>query len=78
MRFGLLAKLTLPAVALAVVGLGVTTRIGYTKSREAIESVVHQRQLQAVDSIARNARFRRRRRAWRCNPLPGPYSTLPA
>ncbi|MCB1861498.1 MAG: methyl-accepting chemotaxis protein [Gammaproteobacteria bacterium] len=57
MRFGLLAKLTLPTVALAVIGLGVTTIIGYRMSSEAIESSVYQQQTQAADSIARNARF---------------------
>ena len=57
MRFGLLVKLTAPAVALAVVGLGVTTVIGYSKSRAAIESAVHEQQVQAADSVARNARL---------------------
>jgi len=55
MRFGLLAKLTLPAVALAVLGLGVTTAIGFSKSRAAIEAVVYEQQLQAAESVAQNA-----------------------
>ena len=57
MRFGLLSKLALPAILLAITGLLITTLIGYTKSKTAIEDVIRQQQLQAVDSIERNVRF---------------------
>jgi len=57
MRLGLLSKLALPAILLAVTGLLTTTLIGYTKSKAAVEEAIRQQQLQAVDSIERNVRF---------------------
>lgn len=57
MKAGLLAKITIPVVALAITGLAITTILGYSKSRDAIERAITEQQLQAVDSIARNAQF---------------------
>ncbi len=57
MRLGLQFKLVSSTMTLAVVGLLVTTFIGYQKSKDAIETANSTQQMQAVDGIARNARF---------------------
>ncbi|MCB1763575.1 MAG: methyl-accepting chemotaxis protein [Gammaproteobacteria bacterium] len=57
MRLGLLAKLTVPAVTIAVICLGVAASISYNKSSKAIQSSVNAQQLQSAASTARNARL---------------------
>ena len=57
MKSGLLAKITVPAVALAVLGLGITSAIGYNNSKSAIESAVSEQQFQAADGLAHNAKL---------------------
>ena len=57
MKIGLLTKITVPAVTLAILGLGVTAAIGYHKSTTAIEASVQQQQYQTADTLARNARL---------------------
>lgn len=54
MRSSLLLKLTAPVLVLTVVGLSISTFIGYHKSSAAIQSLVHAQQGVAVESVSRN------------------------
>ena len=57
MRLGLVFKLTIPAVTLAIVSLGASTFFVYSKSRQAIETAAKEQLHQAADSLARNAQL---------------------
>ncbi len=57
MRLGLVTKLTVPAVALAIVSLGASTYFVYSQSRQAIEGAAQKQLNQAADSLARNAKL---------------------